>query len=86
MKLNEMAVAHASGILGAIFFLACYILVIFAPEVYRVTAQSWVHGVDLSLIWRPRAGNFILGLLTFSLVSWVSGWVFAWLYNKLIKQ
>lgn len=85
MKLNEKGVAGASAVLGAIFFMVCYGLVIFAPTIYRDIAQSWAHGVDLSLIWRPRAGNFLVGLISFSGVSYLSGWAFALLYNKMVK-
>ncbi|KKR63431.1 hypothetical protein A2210_03400 [Candidatus Woesebacteria bacterium RIFOXYA1_FULL_40_18] len=85
MKLNENAVAKTSGVLGAWFFLVCYLLVFFMPEVYKAIVQSWMHGVDLNLIWKPMTGNFLLGFASFSAVSWVSGWLFAWIYNKFSK-
>ncbi len=85
MKLNETALANTSGVLGAIFFLACYALVITAPDTYKAIAQSWMHGIDLNLVWRPAAGNFILGIISFTAVSWITGWLFAYLYNKLSK-
>lgn len=85
MKLKETALANASGALGALFFLACYILVLTAPDVYKNIAQSWAHGVDLSSIWNPRMGNFMSGLISFTAASWISGWAFAWLYNKFVK-
>lgn len=86
MKLDAKAVAKTSAVLGGIFFLGCYFLVLFLPELYKGIAQSWMHGVDISLIWKPRAGNFLTGFVSFTLVSWVSGWAFAALYNKMIKR
>ena len=82
MKLNEKSVANASGVLGAWFFLVCYLLVVFTPELYKTIAQSWMHGIDLNLVWKPIMGNFLLGLASFAVVSEISGWLFAMLYNK----
>jgi len=86
MKLDQKTVANTLAVLGAVFFLGCYLLVLVLPDLYKSIAQSWMHGIDLSLIWKPRTGNFLTGLVSFTLVSWISGWVFAVLYNKMIKR
>jgi hypothetical protein len=85
MRLKETALANAAGTLGAIFFLGCYGLVLVAPEIYKGVAQSWMHGVDISTIWSPRTGNVILGFTSFTVTSWISGWVLARLYNNFVK-
>lgn len=85
MKLNERAVATSAAVLGGIYFIGCYVLVLVAPDVYKNIAQSWAHGVNIDLIWNPMAGNAILGFLSFVGFSAVTGWVFAFLYNKIIK-
>lgn len=84
MKLNEKALANTLASLAAASFIFCVLLTIFAPGVYQAIVQSWFHGVDLSLIWNPQPGNVVLGFVSFTLISWLSGWAFAKLYNKFI--
>lgn len=86
MKLNEKALANTLACLGLASFIGCVLLTIVAPGIYQAIMQSWFHGVDLSLIWNPRPGNIVLGLISFTLISWLSGWAFAWLYNKFTKS
>lgn len=86
MKLNEMALANASAILMGIVYVACALAVAVLPDLFRAVAASWFHGIDLGPIWTggPR-GNFLLGLVSTVVLSWLAGWAFAWLYNKLLK-
>lgn len=86
VKLNVSAWANTSGIFMGIVYVFCSLAIALFPEISRVVAQSWIHGIDLSVVWTgsPR-GNFLLGLVTAAGLSWVAGWLFAWLYNKLIK-
>lgn len=81
MKLNPNAAALSAGLLGVIFYFGCYVIVTFSPETYLAIAQSWAHGVDLSVIWKPRVGNMALGLVSFTLFSALTGWGFAIIYN-----
>ena len=86
MKLRETAWANAlAGTMGFVY-VACALLVGLFPEVSKAVAVSWFHGFDLGKIWEaaPR-GNFVLGLITATAGSWVVGYLFAWLYNKLVK-
>lgn len=85
MKLNQKAFANASGILGAGFFIICFIVASIIPGLYKTILESWMHILNLSGLWRGVPGNFLLGLISFTVVSWITGWLFAWLYNKFIK-
>ena len=85
MKLNKKAFAGAAAALGAAYYLACYVIVLVAPDVYRDVAQSWAHGVNISAIWRPMTGNFLTGIVSFTGTSWISGWLLAFLYNRMVK-
>jgi hypothetical protein len=80
-----MALANAFGVIGALYFLGCYLVASFAPEIYKAVAATWFHMLDLSSAWKSAPEGFVLGLVSFTAVSWISGWVFAWTYNKLIK-
>lgn len=86
MKLNETAWANTSAILIAIIYIVCAAFIAGAPEFSKSVAESWFHGIDLSSIWTgaPR-GNFVVGLLSAVVASWLTGWAFAWIYNKLAK-
>lgn len=84
MKLNEVAWANASAIITGIVYVVCAASVAIFPDISKNVALSWFHGMDLGAIWTgaPR-GNFLLGLLTAMGGTWLVGWGFAWLYNRL---
>lgn len=86
MKLNELSLANASAILMGGFYVFCALAVALLPDFSKAVATSWFHGIDLGAIWTggPR-GNFLLGLVSTVVLSWLAGWAFAWVYNKLSK-
>ncbi len=81
MKFNEMVLANTLGAMGAIYFLACYLVASFTPGLYKTIAASWMHMIRLEGLWKSGPSNFMLGLISFTVVSWISGWLFAKLYN-----
>lgn len=87
MKLNELSLAHASAILVGGFYLVCRLLAGLAPDLLRAIGQSWFHTYDLSAI--PAGdlgfGLSIFGFLTAVGLSWISGYLLAWVYNQLNK-
>ncbi|OGM55957.1 hypothetical protein A3F62_05275 [Candidatus Woesebacteria bacterium RIFCSPHIGHO2_12_FULL_44_11] len=85
MKLNQMALANAFGVLAAVYYVACYFLALLAPEVYKSVALTWFHMIDLSVAWRDAPMGFGLGIVTFTASSWVSGWLLGAVYNKFVK-
>jgi len=85
MKFNESAMAKAFGVLGAAYYLACYLVALIVPSLYKAVAATWFHMLDLSSAWKDTPNGFVLGLISFTLASWVSGWLLAWTYNKLAK-
>lgn len=89
MKLNQKAVANSLAVLGAGYYLICSLLVFLAPNFYKSIATSWMHGVDVSRVWQetpPDMSTIVLGFITFLLISWVSGYVFAYIYNYFSKD
>jgi hypothetical protein len=83
MKFNVIAFANASAIFMAFVYLVCGLGVLIMPGFSRTLAQSWFHGLDLSQVWSGSAfsGNFLLGLVSAAILTWLAGWVFAWTYN-----
>lgn len=86
MKLNENAFANASGVLGAIFFAGCYVFAYIFPGLYKAILDSWMHMLNLDGLWRNAPTGFLLGLISFTIVAWVSGWAFAKVYNSFAKK
>ncbi len=86
MKLKANVLANTSAILTGIIYVVCAVLVMLLPDFFKDVATSWFHGMDLGAIWTgaPR-GNFFLGLVTAMGGAWIIGWLFAWVYNKLLK-
>lgn len=85
MKLNEKALANTLGTLGIVYYLLCYLVATFMPELYKTVAQTWFHMLDLNSFWKEAPSGFLVGLVSFSSASWISGWVFGKLYNKLSR-
>ncbi|KKT65856.1 MAG: hypothetical protein UW60_C0032G0012 [Candidatus Woesebacteria bacterium GW2011_GWA2_44_33] len=86
MKLNESSWANASAVTVGIIYVFCAAAVAILPGFSRTVAQSWFHGMDLAAIWTgaPR-GNFVIGLLTAMVGTWLVGRVFVGLYNRFSK-
>jgi len=85
VKFNESAMAKAFGVLGAAYYLVCYFVALFVPELYKSIASTWFHMLDLSSAWKDAPTGFALGLISFTLASWISGWLLARTYNKFVK-
>lgn len=78
--------ANALAITMAALYLICALAVVVIPGLFKAVAVSWFHGIDLEAIWTGGSrGNFLLGLISAVIFSWLFGYLFAWVYNKLTK-
>lgn len=80
--------ANALAITMAVVYIICRVLAAVAPGLLRWIAQSWVHTYDLSAIpaGSTTFGGFLGGLITAVIASWLFGYLFAWIYNKVGKS
>jgi len=85
MKLREMGLANAFGVLGAVYYLVCFTVASVAPQVYKAVAASWMHMIDLSGVWKSAPSGFLLGIVSFTASAWISGWLLAKVYNSFAK-
>lgn len=88
MKLDSTRVANAVAIVGAGLYAVCTFLVAATPLFYRGVAQTWMHGFNLAAL-PMRQMTFtgsIYGLVTFTIVSWLTGYAFTVIYNGLGKK
>ena len=88
MKHNPTATANALATTGGIFYIVCRILVIIFPDLTFSFAQSWFHGINLvkSGSWDLSVTGFFAGLVSFMVLAWVTGYIFAVTYNYFSKK
>ena len=88
-KINPNAAALAGGITADVISIVCLIFVAIAP-IGTVTsvANSLFHGLDVSSIAVKSIslGSSVLGLVILFLLGAVSGYVFAFAYNKISEK
>lgn len=85
MKIKEMALANALGLVGALYYIVCYLVASFAPDIYKAIAVTWFHMMDISSLWKSAPDGLVIGIVSFTIVSWVTGWLIAWTYNRFTK-
>lgn len=89
--LNETAMANSFAVVGFAGYILCVIATFIFPEFLMTLFNSWFHGVDISILrpadgnWVFGTGNLLLGLLTFPIISWLTGYFIAFLYNGYNK-
>lgn len=84
MKHDPMATANAMAVTVAFIAVVCALAIMLAPEVSMSVAQSWFHGIDLSIVRtavNPSLGTLLYGWVTATIGGWVVGYVFANAYN-----
>ncbi len=84
MKLTKELLANAFALTGAILWIACTMIAILLPGLYRAGAELFALGnvghQSLSFY------NVVLGGVLFAIVSWVVGYVFGWSLELLSKR
>jgi len=83
MKLKETAWANAIAVSTGVIYIVCAAFVAILPGLSKLVMQSWFHGISFEALWTgaPR-GNFVLGLVSAVIGTWLVGYLFAWLYNR----
>lgn len=87
MKLNSKALALSLGVLTAILSVLCAFLIRFWPEA-TMKFFGWVTHMDLLGFVGQRVvtwSNFLGGTIVMFLAAYISGWIFASLYNRISK-
>lgn len=88
MTLNTNKLALAATITIGIAYIVCAVFTAIAPEtalkflgwtLHLVNVDKFAGGVEVTL------GSFILGLLPILFYSYITAYIFALLYNKLIQ-
>ncbi len=84
MKLNAAKFGLAWAITFAIFWLVCSLFVWLMPGAMMGISGHMIHG-DLSAInWHLSLAGAVAGLVAWSLLAGVTGWLVALVYNRLL--
>lgn len=88
MKLDPKGFANASAIIVGVIYVVCAALTVVAPDFLISLGNSWVHALDIAKIKDINItfGSFLYGLASIMIFAWVVDYLFAVVYNKLIKQ
>ena len=77
----------ALGITCAVWYLICALFVAVVPTAYMWTINSWSHGMNFQSMYAPAKvfdlPTVVAGFVTFTVFGWLSGFLFATVYNKL---
>lgn len=86
--LNPKAFAHAATAVTAVFYIICWTLSSFAPDFVFALGNSWLHSINLESVKATNPISLttgIIGLLSLSLLTWLTTYVTILLYNKWAK-
>src|SRR3989338_4369354 len=87
-ELNPVLVGKALAATTAIFYLACIALIAIYPQATMDLFAKMFHGIDISKIATAPASidSILIGLVEIIIYAYLAGWLFARIYNYLLKK
>lgn len=87
-KINASIVGLSLALTSAIAYIFCVILLAASPTLLFKLTKDMFHGVDITKIavYPVSFGNALLGFIEIIVVAYILGWLFAAIYNALIKN
>ena len=85
--LNKLAFASSLAVLTGALYVLFGVLALVSPRAFQLLFNSQFFGADVASLL-PKARPSVVSLVTFVIVvgmSWVMGYVWAWLYNRIAK-
>lgn len=88
--MKPIALANSLAVLAFLGFLICVIWASISQNSFVAFWNSWAHGFNLELIvpeggLQINAGQTIFGIVSFTINSWLAGYLIAWIYNRFAK-
>jgi hypothetical protein len=80
--------ANSVATLTAGIYVVCALLSYVAPDFIFNIGQSWVHSLNIETLRSTATlslGSVVWGLLSITVLAWVLGYIFAWIYNRWAK-
>ncbi|MEK6917067.1 MAG: DUF5676 family membrane protein [Nanoarchaeota archaeon] len=86
-KLNPKVVSFSLVVVSAILSLVCALLLALSPETSLKFFGSIFHGIDMTKIAASVTVSGVLtGLVAIVILAFVTGWMFAVIYNYLLDR
>ncbi|MDX2314244.1 MAG: DUF5676 family membrane protein [Gammaproteobacteria bacterium] len=86
MKLNPTALGAAGAISFSILWITCSAAVAVLPEFMMTMSGHMVHVSFSQLGWTLTWAGVLLGLVSWAAVAFVSTWLIAVTYNRLLDK
>lgn len=89
MMLKSVPFANAATVTVTVFYIACALLSYLAPDLIFTVGNSWIHTLNLEAIKAtlPMSfGSLVFGLVSISIVTWVTAYAFVELYNRFLGR
>lgn len=86
--LNQFAFAHSLAVLTATLYVLFGVLALVSPRAFQLLFNAQFFGADVAALL-PKVTPSFVSFVTFIIVvgmSWVIGYVWAWLYNRIAKS
>ena len=85
MKNLKIKLANTLALSMGVIWILCALIVWMLPDFSMQVMIWWMHGLDMSALgdWDLTFGSLVYGGLTAILVSWLSGFVIGWSWEKV---
>ncbi|GAB1259681.1 DUF5676 family membrane protein [Teredinibacter haidensis] len=84
MRINSVKLATVTAVYVAAVWVLCSVAIVVAPNALRTISGAMVH-LDLSQwSWDMALDTFVVGLLAWTLFSWVTVWSIVTVYQRLL--
>ncbi|TKB50524.1 hypothetical protein FCL40_05075 [Ferrimonas sediminicola] len=84
MSLNATKFGLASAVAFAGFWIVCSLLVWVLPSMMMDMTGHMTHGDWSQMGWHLSVGGVLIGLIAWSVVAGLLGWLLATIYNRLL--
>jgi len=88
-KVNTLGAGIALAVTLALISALCAIAFVLAPDATLDFFSAFMHGLDLKAVKSAAPisfGRVLYGLIGLSIVGFIAGVVFAWIYNAISRQ
>lgn len=86
MRIKPVSLGLASAISAAILWLVCSFLVFILPDMMMNMTGAMFHADLSDLNWTLTFTGVLTGLISWSVVAGISGWLLAFFYNAIAKD
>ena len=84
MKLDALKLGMASAIAVALIWLVCSLLVMLMPAMMLSISGDMLHMQLMEMGWRLTLVGVVKGLVAWSVLAGIAGWLLAVIYNRLL--